>query len=785
MSTNENTPLPDNGPATPAVSVHRSALMGPQEPAWVGVPEFAAAEPQVPSISASAYFHGLRRHWVLAISLGLLCAVLAAAGIWFGWGPQYTVAALFQIETSQPMVVFKTVETPAERFIQSAFDIYKDDQALYVKSTQVVTKALGDREVAGLSILEGEEDPVKWIQDNLAVTFPRDSGVMQVSLTDNDGKKGEEVAKLVNAVVDAYVSQIVDKEKERRIDRLNELVLIHNVKRDEVQTQMENRTKLASDVGTADPDALRLRQQMAMQRFGDTQRRASQAWAHLERARADLKGQQTLLTNLATVRIPQVDIDAYTNSNPMLRQLTDELSIRIMARDQNLANARPGSGTRQIERYEYDVNVLEAQIKALGGDAAEIIREKMSFDFETEISRLEVEIQVQAELERQLKDEMSQQEKQIKQLSNTSIDLEMARARIDRLNSVLATIDDERGKLEVEVGSKPRVQLIQRAMAPKTESRWYIRLSLTLLTAAAGLCLPIACITWWDTRGQRINSATDVSQGLGLTVLGSVPTIPARAIRQLGSSSKRHQTWHLRLTESIDGIAARLLRQAEVDQTRVILISSATSGEGKTTLATQLAMSLARSGRRTVLVDFDLRRPAFDKVLGLPLEPGVSEVLRGQADTSEVVHETGTDKLYVTTAGRWDRQALTALANGAAGRLFEAFREQYEFVVVDAAPILPVADTRFISQHVDTVVLSIFRDISRAPKITAACEILKAFGVGCVEAVVTGPTDHLPDRDLKYEATIPAVQTAEETTASSVVTVDGEEISNDGKGNAV
>ena len=135
----------------------------------------------------------------------------------------------------------------------------------------------------------------------------------------------------------------------------------------------------------------------------------------------------------------------------------------------------------------------------------------------------------------------------------------------------------------------------------------------------------------------------------------------------------------------------------------------------------------------------------------MPLEPGVTEVLRGGSDVLEVVQESGADNLSVVTAGRWDRQALTALANGAAGSLFEKLRAEYEFVVVDTSPILPVADTRFVSQHVDVVILSVFRDVSRAPKIMAACELLEAFGVHTVETVVTGPSEKLRDRDLRYE----------------------------------
>jgi capsular exopolysaccharide synthesis family protein len=269
-----------------------------------------------------------------------------------------------------------------------------------------------------------------------------------------------------------------------------------------------------------------------------------------------------------------------------------------------------------------------------------------------------------------------------------------------------------------------------------------------------GLCIPAGVITWWDSRAARINSSADVSRGLGLTVLGSLPMIPSRVIRQLGSPSSKHRSWNVRLTESVDGVTARLLHKAEQEHTRVILVTSAAGGEGKTTIAAQLAMSLARNGRRTVLVDFDLRRPALERVFGLSLEPGLSEVLRGESELAELVQPTDTDNLSVVTAGHWDRHTLAALANGTAGPVLEKLRAEYEFVVVDSSPILPVADARFVSQHVDMVILSVLRDISQAPKILAACEILEAFGVRDLETVVTGPMDALRERDLGYESTL-------------------------------
>ena len=199
-------------------------------------------------------------------------------------------------------------------------------------------------------------------------------------------------------------------------------------------------------------------------------------------------------------------------------------------------------------------------------------------------------------------------------------------------------------------------------------SNTLVRIAMTLVAMLAAMCMPGAMIAVWDVGAKRINTSADVSKGLRLPVLGSVPLIPANVIRRLGSPSKRCQTWQVRLTESVDGIAARLLHKAEMEQCRVIMVSSAAGGEGKTTLATQLALSLARAGRRTVLVDFDLRRPAFDEVFGLPLAPGVCEMLRQESEISALVHEVATKNLAVVTAGRWDRSRLGVTLQRFGGR---------------------------------------------------------------------------------------------------------------------
>jgi len=337
-----------------------------------------------------------------------------------------------------------------------------------------------------------------------------------------------------------------------------------------------------------------------------------------------------------------------------------------------------------------------------------------------------------------------------------SVDVEMLRAELKNMEQLTANVNTEREKLKIDIRSTPRITLLEPAEEPLVPSNTVLRVVLVVLVCLVGFCCPAVVVALWDSRARRINTAEDVSKGLRLPVIGSMPLIPARVIRRLESPLPRYRAWHLRLTESVDGIAARVLHKAEMEQCRAIMVSSANVAEGKTTLATQLAMSLARGGRKTVLVDFDLRRPAFDEVFGVPLSPGISEALRGECDLADLVHPTSTDNLWVVAAGRWDRRALASLSNGGAAPLFKHLRGEFDFIVVDTSPVLPVADARFVGQFVDTVVLSVFRDVSQAPKIQAACDILASFGVHSIEAVVTGPGNGVYDHPMGYESTVTA-----------------------------
>jgi capsular exopolysaccharide synthesis family protein len=160
--------------------------------------------------------------------------------------------------------------------------------------------------------------------------------------------------------------------------------------------------------------------------------------------------------------------------------------------------------------------------------------------------------------------------------------------------------------------------------------------------------------------------------------------------------------------------------------------------EGTTVVASSLALSLSRAGRRTLLVDGDLRSPSLHKLFGMPLEEGMSEVLRSEIDLADAVKATNNEKLYLLTAGICDAEAIHALATEQPQAIFDKLREQFDFIVIDAPPVLGVSDSLSLGQYIDAAVLTVLRDHSEVRKVHEAAETLKRLGIRLLGCVVNG-----------------------------------------------
>ena len=267
----------------PALDQHPQAAAAlPSAVSWVHA---GRGEPDAANAS-SAYLHALRRHWVAAVVLGLVCGAAAATVVVLVRRPVYAAIALLRVAVSANVMVYEMPETRAEAGT-TLFDIYKNTQSQQIKSRYVLQAALRDREIAALpSVREHEPDAPTWLAGEINVTFPEKGEIMQVGLV---GCDPVEITKLVNAVVGAYMREVVDVERNQRVIRRNELDKLCADKETEVRNKRNDMKQLADQLGTQDSDTLSLKQQAAVQQYADYQRQLMQV--RFEAMRAQRPGE--------------------------------------------------------------------------------------------------------------------------------------------------------------------------------------------------------------------------------------------------------------------------------------------------------------------------------------------------------------------------------------------------------------------------------------------------------------------------------------------------------------
>ena len=538
-----------------------------------------------------AWLHALRRHWLVTVLVGAVCGVLAASVVFFFYRPQFNAVSSLHIASNQEAILFYSPERAT-----TAFEIYKNTQQQYLKSRFVLNAALRNKpEIASASIFRGAPDEVDWLGRNLSVEYPGNSELMNVSL---QGENAEEASALVNAVVNAYMTEVVSKEQGLRAERLSQLDRLYADTENEWRSKRSQMKVLAERLGSGERDAIALQQQIALQQSSSWHSELTSIHAKLMRLKAELQNKKSGAASPQEkpddVEVTDAEIDAYQRTDPANTYLWYLISMRRALLGLNEARLTPtvvSTAGSRFWRDKMDLAAIEKKLAEQRPRVREELERRKTSSGTGGPARLASEIRLLETEEKLVQKELADAEKQAKSVGGSSIELEMMCAEITRLEGLMKAIGDEREKLAVEIRSKPRITVVQKAEPPAVAAG-NRKLEFTALAGSAGLFLPLICVVWWDVRSRRINTTVEVSR-TGLQVIGAVPLIPSSALGRTPAPSSRTRHWRHVMDESMDAISARLLYAAERNETRVVLVSSAINGEGKTTLATQLAMSLA------------------------------------------------------------------------------------------------------------------------------------------------------------------------------------------------
>ena len=321
---------------------------------------------------------------------------------------------------------------------------------------------------------------------------------------------------------------------------------------------------------------------------------------------------------------------------------------------------------------------------------------------------------------------MKQQRELVDRYRNASIQYNILRREVEtnqklyeglleRLKQTNVTAGLDFGNIRVMEPGRPDT----RVDSPKIA--WNLGLA-GLIGLALGICLALAR-DFWDNSVSTVEEAEQITF---LPALGSVPLVKelkpgahirtgngkshgsARGFRMLASrpaDDLRASELPPEAAEDIRSICASILLSKSDRPPHVIMITSATPGEGKTTLVNRLGQAFADGENRTLLVECDMRKPALSNALGIGSEGGLSLFLSGHISPLPVIHSTFKPNLLVVSAGPRAPNPMALLGSERLTSFLNEMTSTFQFILLDAPPVLAFADARVLCPKVDGVVL--------------------------------------------------------------------------------
>jgi capsular exopolysaccharide synthesis family protein len=692
--------------------------------------------------TAAVLLRCLRRRLVVAGALGLLLGGLGGAGGWFfAPPPKHTVRTLLRVPPGSPFLL-RTAEPVPD------LGSHQRTQAAMVRSRLVLNSALRDPEVKGLALVAGKIEPVAWLEKQVQVDFSVAPEVMRISLA---GVNTEDLEVLVNAIRQAYLQEVVDKERGARRERMAYLGELIQKYENELKASRDTQRNIEEQLGAKTAEVRGQMLASLQRQLSMIERELFTAKSQERRARQELKLAQAREEKFADYKVPEPDVDEALAKNPEVRTLEAEVrGIESLAertadraalgnQDQKVLQYR-----RQIARKQQAINDLKGRLRS---DVVKRLRERARMDLQATISQLQVRIVSSKEMQETLGPEVEYLSKRLAELGKKGVRLDSFREDVSHLEDLTKRFKQEHEALKVELQAPSKVAVLEEATVTRVnvEARKWM---MTAGAALAALCFGLFGVSWLEYRARRVDTVEEVVLGLGLRLVGTVPPVPRR-----GASGKQppgQDAARQGLTESVDAARTMLLHLARTRSLKTVMVTSAVAGEGKTSLSCHLAASLARAGLRTLLIDADVRNPTVHKLFGIKGEAGFAEALCGKADTASSVRATSVPGLSLLPAGRWSEQVTLALNQGGVQRLLEPLRREYGIIVIDSSPVLPVADALLVGQQVDGVLLSVLCQVSRLHNLYAAWQRVEELGIATLGVVINGVQGSLYGAIYKY-----------------------------------
>jgi capsular exopolysaccharide synthesis family protein len=546
---------------------------------------------------------------------------------------------------------------------------------------------------------------VQGADPKVTVVGSRETNSIQVTV---EGSDPHETAKLANTMVDLH------------LERMNSSSV--SGFQEALEFARKERTSARGKVADAERRLLRFRHQHPG--VGPSRREMHAGEFAALAARVPEIESAITLTNeqIKSVKVRLVGEPAYTvqeqeKSNPRAGKLQDKLDDLRLQRMDLLREYKPTS--RVVRDLDSQIHRLQEELERT--PALLQLRERTSNPERTLLEDRLQELQATLhglELSRNTAvAQVRAQKAVIDELGPAEIQLERLIHNRDTAQAAYDSLSDRVQDLEVRSRAWQRLsrttQAAARATVPGRPSN-PLKSKLLVMILFAALAAAIGAALLHEVLDDRLTTPQQAHRQVKLPVFGQIPLIAGGHQPLLTSFSPDSP-----LAESYRSLRANLGFAAIGSEIRTVVITSAEEGEGKTSIAANLAIAMAMTDRCVILVDANLRSPGLHQSLELPQSPGLTDVLQGRVTVEEALCGTGLPGLLVLTSGTTERSPADLLSTGAMAQLLGTLRDTSDIVIIDTPRTLGVTDAQVLAPQVDAVL--VVAEMGKAKRTAIRC----------------------------------------------------------------
>lgn len=654
---------------------------------------------------------------VISLVLSLIATLLDT--------PRYTATATIQINDSSDRVIGENDDQTAtqnnlydiDRFLKTQTDVLQSRglaqrvaKKLKLENNPRFYEAMESKPPRSGTAPELVRDEVlNLLQSNMKVTLPRDSRIVSIAFDSADPALSAEIA-------NTFSSEFIQSNLQRKFDS-------SSYARDFVANQL---AEAKQRVEQAERNLNDYSRSTGLIRTGDAAGQSNTSAGDGGSVTAASLLQVNQAANQAAAdRVTAEGRWRAISSVPLLssREVLANATVTSLMTDRAKTQAELDKElSRRLEDYP-SVREKRAQLAKLDSElqsAALSVRNSIRAEY---LAARSAEQALLAKLETLKLDTLREQDK--------TVQYGLLKREADTNRTLYDGLLKRYNELNATAGiSSSNVSIIDMAEKPTSPSSPNLLRNL-LIALVAGIGLAALTLFVKDQLDDAIRVPEDVEAKLRLPLLGVVPKASGRDPESDMADPKSP------VSEAYNSLRAALLYSTSSGLPQVMLVTSAQSAEGKTTTSYATAASLARMGRRVLIIDADLRRPSIHRQFGLSNERGLTNLLTSEDPIESAVLATPQDNLFVIPSGPIPPSPTELISSPRMEQVVQEVSSSYDVVVIDSPPILGLADAPALSALADGVIFVVESDRGRRGSLKTALRRLRAMRPILLGAVLT------------------------------------------------